>query len=91
MDTTKKSWLTAAFVRSVSRPGVYGDKHGLRLRVFQSRKRKSISKQWVWRDTINGVCRDVGLGGFPYVTLLRPGARPSSIEKSQERGAIRSH
>ena len=61
--------LTAAFVRSVNRPGVYGDQHGLRLRIYQSRKRKSISKQWIWRGTVDGVRRDAGLGSFPYVTL----------------------
>ena len=65
-----KGRLTAAFVRSVSRPGVYCDQHGLRLRVYESRKLKSISKHWVWRGTINGTRRDVGLGAFPYVSLL---------------------
>ena len=44
-SAVKKGKLTAAFVRSVNRPGVYGDQHGLRLPVYQSRKRKSISKQ----------------------------------------------
>ena len=61
--------MTAAFVRSVSRPGVYGDKHGLRLRVYRSRKRTSISKQWIWRGTVDGVRRDVRLGGFLYIIL----------------------
>ena len=70
--------LTAAFVRSVGRPGVYGDEHGLRLRVYQSLKRKSISKQWIWRGTIDGVRRDAGLGGFPYVTLAE--ARQAAFE-----------
>ena len=64
-----KGRLTAAFVRSVVRPGVYGDEHGLRLRVCKSRKRKSISKRWIWRGTVNGVRRDAGRGGFPYFTL----------------------
>ena len=66
----KKGRLTAAFVRSVNRPGVYCDQHGLRLRVYESRKLKSISKHWVWRGTVNGTRRDVGLGAFPYVSLL---------------------
>ena len=66
----KKGRLTAAFVRSVDRPGVYCDQHGLRLRVYESRKLKSISKHWVWRGTINGTRRDIGLGAFPYVSLL---------------------
>ena len=65
-----KGRLTAAFVRSVNRPGVYCDQHGLRLRVYESRKLKSISKHWVWRGTVNGTRRDVGLGAFPYVSLL---------------------
>ena len=66
----KNGRLTAAFVRSVDRPGVYCDQHGLRLRVYESRKLKSISKHWVWRGTVNGTRRDVGLGAFPYVSLL---------------------
>ena len=70
IKSPKKSRLTAAFVRSVNRPGVYGDQHGLRLRVYESRKLKSISKHWVWRGTVNGIRRDMGLGAFPYVSLL---------------------
>ena len=59
-------------------PGVYGDQHGLRLRVYESRKRKSISKHWIWRGTVNGVRRDVGLGAFPYVSLAE--ARQKAFE-----------
>ena len=69
IKTSKKGGLTAAFVRTVNRHGVYGDQHGLRLRDYESRKRKSISKHWIWRGTVNGVRRDVGLGAFPYVSL----------------------
>ena len=78
VGATKRKRLTAAFVRSVDQPGVYGDEHGLRLRVYQSRKRKSISRQWIWRGTVNGVRRDAGLGGFPYVTLAE--ARQTAFE-----------
>ena len=46
-EASNKGGLTAAFVRSVNRPGVYCDQHGLRLRVYESRKLKSISKYWV--------------------------------------------
>ena len=56
--------LTAAFVRTIDRPGKYGDAHGLILRVLPSG-----SKQWIWRGTVRGTRRDMGLGGFPYVTL----------------------
>ena len=78
IKTSKKGRLTAAFVRTVNRPGVYGDQHGLRLRVYESRKRKSISKHWIWRGTVNGVRRDVGLGAFPYVSLAE--ARQKAFE-----------
>jgi len=70
--------LNAAFVRIVSRPGVYGDQHGLRLRVYKSQKRQSISKQWIWRGTVSGTRRDIGLGGFPYVSLAE--ARQTAFE-----------
>ena len=78
IKTSKKGGLTAAFVRTVNRPGVYGDQHGLRLRVYESCKRKSISKHWIWRGTVNGVRRDVGLGAFPYVSLAE--ARQKAFE-----------
>ena len=77
-NAAKPGRLNAAFVRTVSRPGVYGDQHGLRLRVYKSRKRASISKQWIWRGTVNGNRRDIGLGGFPYVTLAE--ARQTAFE-----------
>ena len=41
-------------------------------------KRKSISKHWIWRGTVNGVRRDVGLGAFPYVSLAE--ARQKAFE-----------
>ena len=77
-NATRPGRLNAAFVRTVNRPGVYGDQHGLRLRVYKSRKRQSISKQWIWRGTVNGTRRDIGLGGFPYVTLAE--ARQTAFE-----------
>ena len=65
--------LTAAFVRTVTVPGKYGDQHGLILRVTPSG-----SKQWIWRGTIRGKRRDLGLGGYPYTTLAE--ARQTAFE-----------
>ena len=56
--------LTAAFVRTVDRPGKYGDQHGVILRALPSG-----SKQWIWRGTVCGRRCDRGLGGYPYVSL----------------------
>ena len=65
--------LTAAFVRTVTVPGKYGDQHGLILRVTPSG-----SKQWIWRGTIRGKRRDLGLGGYPYTSLAE--ARQTAFE-----------
>lgn len=68
--------LTAAFVRSVTKAGKYGDLHGLILRV-----QPSGSRQWIWRGTVAGRRRDLGLGGYPYVTLAEARAKHSSTAK----------
>ena len=56
--------LTATRVRSISEPGKYIDQHGLILRVAPGG-----SKQWVWRGTIHGKRRDIGLGAVAYTPL----------------------
>ncbi len=65
--------MSAAFVRTVTVPGKYGDEHGLILRVTPSG-----SKQWIWRGTIRGKRRDLGLGGYPYTSLAE--ARQTAFE-----------
>ena len=55
--------LTAARVKTAP-PGVHGDQFGLRLRVLATGART-----WVWRGTVNGRRVDLGLGGYPVVTL----------------------
>ena len=56
--------LTVAKVKSITNPGRYGDGGTLFLFV-----KPSGSKSWVQRLTIHGVRRDIGLGGFPLVSL----------------------
>ena len=56
--------LTAAKVRAIRIPGKYGDQHGLTLRVAPGG-----SKQWVWRGTIRGKRRDLGLGAVDLTSL----------------------
>jgi len=65
--------LTAAFVRTVTAPGKYGDRHGLILRVLPTG-----SKQWIWRGTVRGRRVDLGLGGYPYTSLAE--ARQAAFE-----------
>lgn len=56
--------LTEEFVHTVTSAGKYGDENGLILRVT-----RSGSKQWIQRLTIHGKRRDLGLGGYPLVSL----------------------
>lgn len=51
-------------MKALKRPGRYGDGGGLYLVVT-----KSGSKQWVQRIVIDGKRRDLGLGGFPTISL----------------------
>ena len=56
--------LSAAFVRSVNRAGRYCDGHGLYLLV-----QPSGSRSWIQRLAVRGRRREIGLGGFPLVSL----------------------
>ena len=56
--------LSAAFVRTVMKPGRYCDGHGLYLNVIPSGARS-----WVQRIVIQGRRRELGLGGYPLVSL----------------------
>ena len=58
--------LTVAMIRSLSHPGRYGDGGTLFLVVAPGG-----SKNWVQRVTIGGRRRDLGLGGWPVVSLAK--------------------
>ena len=58
--------LAAAFVRTVKQPGLYLDGLGLSLLVTPTGARC-----WTQRLTIAGRRRELGLGGYPVVTLAQ--------------------
>ena len=65
MSTSRKQQsLSAAMVRTVSASGMYADGNGLNLKVEDSG-----AKRWVQRVTIGGKRRNLGLGGYPAVSL----------------------
>ncbi|MYC99006.1 MAG: tyrosine-type recombinase/integrase [Gammaproteobacteria bacterium] len=70
--------LTAAFVRTVKRPGRYGDggrgSFGLYLRVWH-RPNGRVGKSWGQRITINGRRTNLGLGPAAFVTLAEARAK----------------
>ncbi len=69
--------LTAAFVRTINRPGRYGDGrggHGLSLLVKPTVNGR-WSKTWSQRVKIGGRLTNVGLGSYPVITLAEARAR----------------
>ena len=60
-------------VRALSKPGRYGDGGTLFLNMAPRG-----SKSWIQRLTVNGKRRDLGLGGWPLVTLAE--ARDQAFE-----------
>jgi hypothetical protein len=58
--------LTAAFVRTVQKPGKYHDGGGLGLYL---RVEPSGARFWVQRIIIGGKRRELGLGSTPIVSL----------------------
>ena len=58
--------LTAAGIKKVTQVGLHGDGNGLYLNVA-----KSGSTSWIQRITIDGKRRDMGLGGYPTITLAK--------------------
>ena len=86
--------LNFQFVKNVAHSGRKGpdkhfDEHGLILRV-----RATGSKHWIWRGTVRGRRRDLGLGTFPYVSLAE--AREKAFEyrrlakAGEDPGAVRA-
>ena len=65
--------LNATKVRDISRPGLHGDGNTLYLCVAPGG-----SKSWIQRLVIDGRRRDLGLGGWPLVTLRE--AREKAFE-----------
>ena len=56
--------LTVKKIDKIEETGIYNDGNGLRLRVD-----KNKNKNWVFRYSICGKSKDMGLGKYPIVTL----------------------
>jgi integrase len=69
--------LTAATVRSLTEPGLYGDGNGLYLKVDTSG-----AKRWVQRLVIQKIRRDMGLGSAALVSLAQ--ARDRALENRRQ-------
>ncbi|WP_420613486.1 tyrosine-type recombinase/integrase [Candidatus Spongiisocius sp.] len=83
MVRRKGAPLTAAFVRTVTRPGRYGDGrggHGLSLLVKRMKSSGRVSRSWSVRvyDPATKRQTSMGIGPFPLVTLAE--AREQAVE-----------
>ena len=65
--------LSATRVKALKDPGRYSDGGGLHLFIS-----KAVRKSWVLRITIDGRRRDIGLGGFPAVSLAQAREKAAS-------------
>ncbi|MDE0232823.1 MAG: tyrosine-type recombinase/integrase [bacterium] len=81
--------LSATFVRTLTRPGRYGDGrggHGLSLMVRPTKIEGRLSKTWVQRIRINGKETNLGLGSYPAVTLAEARRRALGNRQAVEEG-----
>ncbi len=62
----RPSSLTARGVETMTKPGMHADGEGLYLDIKQVG-----TKSWIFRYTIGGKRREMGLGGYPTVSLAR--------------------
>ena len=72
-----KGPLTYVKIKSLTKPGSYGDGGTLYLRIAPGG-----SKQWVQRLVIQGRRHDLGLGGWPLVSLQE--AREAAFENRKQ-------
>ena len=64
--------LSATRVKALTDPGRYSDGDGLHLFIS-----KRGGKSWVQRITVDGRRRDIGLGGYPTISLAQARRRAS--------------
>ena len=86
---TRSKTLTAAFARTVTTPGRYGDggrgSHGLYLRVW-TRSNGRVGKSWAQRIRVDGRLTNLGLGTFPAVLLAEARRRALTNRQAIEEG-----
>ena len=73
--------LTATEVKALRKPGRHSDGDGLHLFIT-----KTGNKSWVQRIVIGGLRRDIGLGGYPTVSLAQARRRALDNREAVENG-----
>ena len=73
--------LTPAVCDKISRPGLHLDAEGLYLSVA-----RGGSKSWIYRYQIDGKRREMGLGGYPAVSLAKARLRRDEFWRLRKQG-----
>ena len=73
--------LNPGRIRGLTKPGVYGDGGGLYLQV-----RDATHRSWIFRFTISGKARWMGLGSFDDVSLSQAREAASAAKKLVKQG-----
>lgn len=73
--------LTDVSAKASKEPGRYSDGGGLYLNVS-----KAGTKSWLFMWTVDGKRREMGLGGYPIVTLARARAKAVAARQAVEEG-----
>ena len=73
--------LSATRVRALRNPGRYSDGDGLHLFIS-----KAGGKSWVQRITVDGRRRDIGLGGYPTISLAQARMRAADNREAIANG-----
>ena len=73
--------LSATRVKALTDPGRYSDGDGLHLFIT-----KKGRKSWVQRITVDGRRRDIGLGGYPSVSLAQARKRAADNRETVGNG-----
>lgn len=72
--------LTALKVARVKRPGMYADRAGLYLQVTGNGE-TSIAKSWIFRFTLRGRSREMGLGSLSIFGLAEARAKATECRR----------
>ena len=81
MANVKRNQLSPLQVKNLSKPGSYTDGGGLMLKVH-----RSGGRQWLLRLTINGIRRNMGLGGYSDVSLAEARRRAQKMRTAIQEG-----
>ena len=75
--------LTPAYVKAETRPGRYGDGEGLYLQVA-----KGGTKSWIYRFTLDGKARHLGLGPYPLWSLAEARGKADEFTRKRKKENI---